>query len=191
MTVPLGELSVRSDSYPDGGRGNALRRSSGDNGLPGSTMREAIARVVSPSLGSDPRSSLKPLLGFASLRPLELTLIEPFCWSKMAAQAGRQAAAAIRYAGNVLISFSRMSGLEGASAELAESFHGIFSGSGGCRRPGRRASPGRSGQQQVLPVKPVGARSWRSRRRGSPTCTPPRWRSLRAARQRRVYRRPS
>ena len=34
MRVPLGQLSVRSDSYPDGGRGDALRRSSGDKGLP-------------------------------------------------------------------------------------------------------------------------------------------------------------
>ncbi len=34
MRVPFGQLLVRSDSYPDGGRGDALRRSSGDNGLP-------------------------------------------------------------------------------------------------------------------------------------------------------------
>jgi len=34
MRAPLGQLSVRSDSYPDGGWGNPTRRSSGDKSLP-------------------------------------------------------------------------------------------------------------------------------------------------------------
>jgi hypothetical protein len=60
MRVPLGQLSVRSDSYPDGGRGDALRRSSGNKGLPWADPANLRAATCSESRAGSESTVVTP-----------------------------------------------------------------------------------------------------------------------------------
>src|SRR6266849_6445670 len=60
MQVSLEQLSVRFDSYPDGGRGNLLRRSSGDKGLPWADRANLRAATRSESRAGSERTVVTP-----------------------------------------------------------------------------------------------------------------------------------
>jgi hypothetical protein len=60
MQVSLGQLSVQFDSYPDGGRGNRVRRSSGDKGLPWADRANLRAATRSESRAGSESTVVTP-----------------------------------------------------------------------------------------------------------------------------------